>query len=425
MRNIFTRQTVVLLLILLILVFASGILVGQVTAVQKYNYLTSTISTLPSSTIATVPPTSTEIVYKTGLPEFVDEDVVDFTLFWDVWESVENRYYKQPVEDEKLFYGAIKGMVAALGDPYTTFFDPEEANTFNNDLEGKFEGIGAEIAIKNDILTIVAPLKDSPAERAGLLPGDKVFAIDGIETALLSLNDAVKKIRGPKGSTVVLNVLHKIDTAPVDIAVIRDKIVINTIKWELIGKDKDIAYISIFSFNPDTVKDFSAAVSEIVKKKPRGIILDLRSNPGGLLDAAVEISSFWIEDGIIVNEKNSLDAESVIYKATGRARLKSFETVVLVNVGSASGSEIVAGALRDYDKGVIVGETTFGKGSVQDYTILDGGSGLKVTIAEWLTPNGISINEDGIVPDIIIELTREDYNQDLDPQLDKAIELLE
>ena len=359
-------------------------------------------------------------------PDFVNKDEVNFVLFWDVWKSLEDRYYKQPISDQKLFYGAVKGMVAAVGDPYTVFFDPAEAQSFNESLEGEFEGIGAEIGIKNATLTIIAPLAGSPAEHAGLLAGDKVFAIDGIGTENFTLDQAVQKIRGPKGTKVELTVAHKAGESdlPIKIEITRDKIVLNTVEWRMEGSVKNIGYISLFSFNDDTVKAFDKAVTQVIKKQPRGVILDLRSNPGGLLTSAVDIASFWIEEGPIVKERKS-GKEGIVYNASMASRLQSYKTVVLVDEGSASASEIVAGALQDYNKAVIVGEKTFGKGSVQDYSALVGGSSLKITIAEWLTPEGRSINNEGITPDVEVIRALEDYNANRDPQLDKAIELLE
>ncbi len=356
-----------------------------------------------------------------AIPAFVDNKSVDFKLFWNVWESLENRFYKQPLSQEKLFYGAVKGMTAATGDPYTVFFDPTSAAEFNRELEGKFEGIGAEIAIKHDRLTVVSPLAESPAERAGLRPGDVILAIDKVDTATLSLEDAVSRIRGPKGTTVVLTILTKGVSETKDAQVKREEIIVKTVQWEIVAGN--VAYVRIFSFNEDTIDDFKTTVSAVIKKNSSGIILDLRSNPGGYLDSAVKMASYWIPEGVIVEERFS-DGAKDSYKAVGQARLEDQKTVVLVNEGSASASEIVAGALQDYGKATIVGEQTFGKGSVQDYSSLEGGSALKITIAEWLTPKGNSINEIGIKPDIVVPMSVEDVNNDMDPQLERAIELL-
>jgi len=399
--------------------FLFGLGIGQTMRIEKY----ATQSADPHTVIK-------PIVSQNGsnsciaLPDFVDEENVEFDLLWEVWETLEDRFYRQPLSDEELFYGAVKGIASSLDDPYTVFFDPEEAEAFNRELEGKFEGIGAEIAIKHGRLTIVSPLPESPAEKAGLRPGDIVLVIDEEDTRDMSIEQAVFLIRGPKSTKVVLSIFSKGASEARDVTVIRDEIVIKTVSWEMVGDNNDIAYMDIFSFHEDTTKDFKRAVVELLRKQPKGIILDLRSNPGGFLDSAVDMASFWIDEGPVVKER-FFDQTVENYNAHGASKLKGIKTVVLVNEGSASASEIVAGALQDYDQATIVGEQTFGKGSVQEYAELQKGAALKVTIAEWLTPNGRSIEDEGITPDIIVEMTSEDFDNDLDPQLDKAIELLQ
>ncbi|MBI4359496.1 MAG: S41 family peptidase [Candidatus Jacksonbacteria bacterium] len=357
------------------------------------------------------------------IPSFAGVDSSQFALFFEVWESLENRFYKQPVSDEDLFYGAIKGMAASVRDPYTIFLDPKEAAEFNKELEGKFEGIGAEIAIKHDRLTIVSPLADSPAERAGLKPGNIILAIDSLNTAFMSLDEAVTRIRGPKGTMVLLTILSDDSDGTKEVSVKREEITVKTVQVEMVSED-NIAHIRVFSFNEDTMRDFKQAVSSILKRKTSGIILDLRSNPGGYLDSAVEMASYWIPEGVIVEERFS-DGAKDAYNAVPPSRLQDIKTVVLVNEGSASASEIVAGALKDYGKAVIVGEQTFGKGSVQDYSPLKDGSALKFTIAQWFTPKGISINDKGITPDVVVPMDAKDVNNNEDPQLTRAIELLQ
>lgn len=414
-KQYFSKHSVAFFTLGAAIFFMSGVVVGQFTVLKN-------IATTAGFVTASPYPRQS----GSKLPDFVSNDEVNFNLFWDVWKSLEDRYYKQPLSDKTLFYGSVKGMVGSIEDPYTTFFDPEEAKSFSESLEGRFEGIGTEIGIKDGILTIIAPLPDSPAEKAGLLPGDKVLTIDDLDTQKLTIDEAVQKIRGPKGTQVVLIIIHKgeEEQPPRSIEIIRDEIVVKTVKWQFVGENKDVAHINLFSFNEDTAGEFARAVNQILKKQPRAIILDLRSNPGGLLQAAVDIASFWIEDGVIVKERQGAE-ELDTYTSTGSSRLQAFKTVVLVNEGSASGSEIVAGALQDYKKAIVVGEQTFGKGSVQDYTTLEDGSALKITIAEWLTPQERSINNEGITPDIEVSLSIEDYNANRDPQLDKAIELLE
>lgn len=347
---------------------------------------------------------------------------VNFALFWEVWDTLKKEYVdKDKLNEKEMFYGAIKGMVASAGDPYTVFMDPKIAQEFADDLAGTFEGIGAEIGIRKDVLTVVAPLADSPAEKAGLKAGDKILTIDDMSTAGITVEEAVSKIRGQKDTNVTLTIFREGMEKPTNFVITRKQIVVKSIKTE---KRKDGLYvIKINSFNDDTYDLFSRAVAEVIKDKPKGIILDLRNNPGGYLDTAVEIASSWVEDGIIVTEKFGDDKKNE-FMAQGKALLKDYKTVVLVNQGSASASEILAGALKDHGKAVIIGEKTFGKGSVQTLEDLKDGSVIKITIAKWLTPAGNNINEQGIEPDVVVELRLEDYNENKDPQMDKAVEYL-
>lgn len=347
---------------------------------------------------------------------------IDFDLFWNVWDTLKKEYVDQNKLNEKeMFYGAIKGMVASVGDPYTVFMDPKLADRFASDLAGTFDGIGAEIAIKNDILIIVAPLAGSPAEKSGLKAGDKIYAIYGTSTAGISVEEAVSKIRGPKGTSVTLTIFREGWEKPKDIIVVRDKIVVKSIKTEM--RQDGIFVINIANFNDDTAGLFNKAVNEAIKNNPKGIILDLRNNPGGYLETAIDVASAWVEDGIVVTEKFSDDNKNE-FLARGRARLKDFKTVVLVNQGSASASEIVAGALKDTGRATLVGMKTYGKGSVQTLDEFSDGSTIKITVAKWFTPNGYNINEQGINPDVEVDLKQEDYDQNKDPQLDKAVEIL-
>ncbi|MEK7098059.1 MAG: S41 family peptidase [Patescibacteria group bacterium] len=347
---------------------------------------------------------------------------VDFALFWEVWDTLKKEYVdKDKLNEKEMFYGAIKGMVAAAGDPYTIFMDPKIAQEFANDLAGTFEGIGAEIGMRKDVLTIVAPLADSPAEKAGLKAGDKILAIDGENTAGITVEEAVSKIRGRRDTNVILTLFREGMDKPTDFTITRKQIIVKSIKTE--KRDDDIYVIKINSFNDDTYDLFTRAVAEVIKDRPKGVILDLRNNPGGYLDTAVEIASSWIEDGVVVTEKFGDDKKNE-FMAQGKALLKDYKTVVLVNQGSASASEILAGALKDYGKAVIIGEKTFGKGSVQTLADLEDGSVIKITIAKWLTPAGNNINEQGIEPDVTVELSLDDYNGNKDPQMDKAVETL-
>lgn len=366
-----------------------------------------------------------EIIYQA--PQNLTDDTINFNLYWDVWNSVKDRYYAfGDVSEKDMYYWSIKGIVASLSDPYSTFMDPTTTESFNKEMSGSFEGIGAEIGIKNEKLVIIAPLPNSPAAQAGLLPKDQIVAIDEMSATDITLDYAVSLIRGEKGTPVVLTILREGKNESQEITIVRDNIKIVTVEWEIkktLDEKKDIGYIKISHFSNDTEGNFKKVINEILINEPAGIILDLRNNPGGYLDTAIKVASEFIEDGPVLIEKFR-DEEKEEYEAVGNASLKGIPTVILVNGGSASASEIIAGAMQDYELATIVGETTFGKGSVQDLEEYIDGSSLKLTIAQWSTPNGRTIEGEGIKPDIEIELTVDDYNNDLDPQLDKAIELL-
>ena len=353
--------------------------------------------------------------------EVVEEEKLDFNLYWEVWDNVKTNYVdKNKIEDKDLFYGSLKGLAESTGDPYTVFMNPTETKEFTDDLAGTFEGIGAEIGLRNDISTVIAPLDDTPAQKAGLRSGDKIYAVDDTPTIGLTITEVVRKIRGEKGTKVKLTIIRG-EEKPFDVEITRGVIVVKSVKTEM--RQDGIYILRLSSFNDDTELLFKQAVDDILVKQPRGIILDLRNNPGGYLDTAINIASEWIEEGPIVAEQLNNNRRNE-YPARGLARLKDFKTIVLVNGGSASASEILAGALRDYKKATLVGETTFGKGSVQALKPLSDGSVLKVTISKWLTPAGDFINEKGIDPNIEVELSVEDVNNDRDPQMDKASEII-
>jgi carboxyl-terminal processing protease len=356
---------------------------------------------------------------KEKLPEHLSKDI-NFDLFWKVWDLVKKEYVEQPVTDTKLFYGALGGIVSALGDPYSVFFDPKMTEKFEQEIEGAFDGIGAELGIKKKQLTIIAPLPDTPAERAGLRAGDKILAIDGRDTTDMAIDYAVSIIRGPKDTEVTLTIWRESWDKPQEIKITRARIEIASVKWEM--KD-NLAYIEINHFNEDTSEKFNQAVIELLPQNPKGLILDLRNNPGGFLNTAVEIGGEWVENDVIVIEQKQ-DSKKEEQKSSGLARLQNLKTVVLVNEGSASASEILAGALQDYGKAILVGKKTFGKGTVQNLETLSDGSSVKITVAEWLTPKGRLIEEEGITPDEEVDFTAEDYEADRDPQLDKAMEIL-
>lgn len=358
-------------------------------------------------------------------PTFSDasrDGSVDFTLFWDVWSEVKKSYLKQPVDEKQLFYGAVAGIVNSLHDPYSVFFTPEETKQFESDLAGNFEGIGAEIGMQGDQLIVVSPLEGSPAQQAGLLAGDAILSIDGKDTFDMNVSEAVSHIRGQKGTTVVLNIFRKDEKTPRDVTITRDVIHINSVTWTR-DDTTGIVHLKLNQFIDTTDQEMNDAVQKILLSQPKGIILDLRNNPGGYLVTAINVASRFIDKGVIVSEKFS-DGQKKDYDTTLQPSFSGIPLVVLVNGGSASASEIVAGALQDYTRGKIIGEKTFGKGIVQNFQTLSDGSTLKITVAEWLTPKGRAIHGHGIDPDVVVTRTADDVENKRDPQFDKANELL-
>src|SRR3989344_5046681 len=333
--------------------------------------------------------------------------------------------FGRPLTDTKLFYGALAGMVAGLEDPYSIFMNPELAQEFNNELEGTFDGIGAEIGIRNSNLVIIAPLPATPAERAGLKAGDRILSIDGVDTTSMAVDYAVSLIRGQRGTSVKLTILANGDTEAKDIAIVRDQITIQVVQADLkkIPNGKTIAYIKDVHFAQDTDEKFRAAWQQLKARGANAIVLDLRNNPGGFLDQAIALSSHWVADEVVVKEKMP-EQDFQVYRSIGPGDLADIPTIVLVNGGSASASEIVTGALQDWQLATVVGEKTFGKGSVQDLQEFPDGSAVKLTIAKWFTPKERSIDQTGLTPDIEVERTREDIEADKDPQLERALELL-
>ncbi len=340
------------------------------------------------------------------------EGDIDTGLYFRVWNVLQGKYLRKPVADKDLFYGSLEGMVASLGDPYTVFLRPSLAQRFVSDLKGTFFGVGAEIGIRNERLIVIAPLPETPAHRAGLKSGDTIVTIDSADTTGMSVEAAVDKIRGPKGTKVTLSILREGFEKPENFVIVRDEIVVKSVS---VSHDGDISIVKMSQFGADTEQLFSKAIVELQKRKARGLIVDLRSNPGGFLNTAVRVVSEWFPSGPVVLEKfnNGVTEE---YLREGKMRLKGVTPVVIVNGFSASASEIMAGALQDYGAATIVGERTFGKGSVQDVEQLSDGSAVKVTVAEWFTPKGRTIDKTGIAPDIEIKPTKDE-----DPLKDEVL----
>ena len=384
---------------------------------------------------------SQQVIVNQDAPKMV---TVDFSLFWDVWQRI-FRYYidASTLDTQKMLWGAISGMVSATGDPYTVFLPPKENTEFKQDLGGEFEGIGAQLGLKDNHIIVIAPLKGTPAQKAGIRSGDFILKVNDEETVSWTIPQAVNKIRGPRGSTVILTILHDNTQKPLDLSIVRDTILVPSVEsWvktageiiEVSGIPEvvnlaprgKVAYLRLTRFGDHTNEDWTKAVSEIASAlgpsgTVKGLIFDLRNNPGGYLDGSVFIASEFVKSGVVVSQVNS-DGTKQDYKVNRDGKLLGVPLVVLVNKGSASAAEIVAGALRDYKRGTLVGETTFGKGSVQTPQELSGGASLHVTTGKWLLPKGDSISKKGIVPDI--EVKMDDMEASRDAQLAKAIEVL-
>ncbi|MDO8558761.1 MAG: S41 family peptidase [bacterium] len=348
---------------------------------------------------------------------------LDFSLFWEAWRKLEEKYVdNSKIDYKKMLYGAITGMTDSLKDDYTVFFPPEETKIFKEDVNGEFSGVGMEIGVRNSILTVIAPMEGTPAEKAGLMAGDKIVKINGQDSGDMAVDEAVKLIRGQRGTEVSLTVFRDGWDDVKDFKIIRDVIEVPSIKLEI--KDGGIAHIRLYQFSEVARSSFNKAGLEILESPAKKIILDLRNNPGGYLEVAQDIAGWFLEkDDLVAIEDFGGKEENQEYRAKGPSNFSSYKMIVLINKGSASASEILAGALRDNRNILLIGEKSFGKGSVQQLEELRNGS-LKITVARWLTPKGTMINGQGLTPDIEIKMTEEDYKNKKDPQLDKAIEIL-
>lgn len=381
-------------------------------------------------------------------PSTTEIEKVNFESFWNAWKIIEDKYVdSQNLQKKDMVYGAISGLLKSLKDPYSVFFTPEELKEFEIEINGEFEGVGMEVGIRKNILTVIAPLKGTPAEKAGIQAGDKILRIDDTSTADLSVEEAVRIIRGPRGSGVKLTILRNGEEETQIINVVRDIVKIPVIDTEtqsskqanLSDKEnknksnlpEDVFVIKLYSFSQDSALIFKKAVREFIESGKQKLILDLRNNPGGFLEAAVEIASWFLPQGeTVVIEDFGGKISQKIHRSKGYNLFKNLPMVVLVNKGSASASEILAGALQDHSVAKIVGEKTFGKGSVQELVPLTSDTSIKITIAKWLTPKGHSISDGGLTPDVEIQIKSENKKKDsLDSQqkdliMEKALELL-
>ena len=352
----------------------------------------------------------------------------DLAEFWKVWDLLDEKFANASttgsLSDEVRLQGAIDGLVDSYDDPYTVYFPPAEASAFNEDVSGNFSGVGMEVGLRENIVTVIAPLADTPAEKAGIIAGDVIVKIDNKSTEGMRIDEAVKLIRGERGTVVDLQVFREGELEFLDIPITRDKIDIPTVKTEIIDTTFVIA---LYSFNAVSQGQVAQALKEYLASDADTLVLDVRGNPGGYLQSAVNISSYFLPAGkVVVSEEFSDSSQNDVFRSRGR-QIQAFNPsnlVVLVDGGSASAAEILAGALKDHEVATIIGAKTFGKGSVQELVNLNDGSSLKVTVARWLTPNGVSISENGLTPDIVIARTPQQRMAEEDPQLTAAVKFL-
>lgn len=405
---------IIVSLVLLAGAFSGGVILGWlIPSATPFETLAPVSSPVPVITTPAVP--STPAATPSELEEL-------FKPFWKSWEIIHNEYIDQPVDDLQLMRGAIRGMIDSLGDDYSSYMTPEDYRQAFTPLDGSYTGIGAWVDTSGEFLTIISPMPESPAEKAGLKTGDQIIAVDGENVVGKDPNIVLQSVLGPEGTTVVLTIKRLETDETLDYTIVRARITIPSIESKML--DENIAYIALFQFGVESADDLEQALRELLAQEPVGLILDLRDNAGGFLDPAIEVMSQFIGSGIVMIERFG-NGEEVKIEAIPGGLATEIPLVVLVNKGSASASEITAGAIQDYQRGSLVGTTTFGKGSVQSLIPLEDEQGVvKVTIARWLTPNGRLIQEVGLTPDVIVELTEEDIAAGRDPQLEKAIELL-
>ena len=346
---------------------------------------------------------------------------VDFEPFWKAWEVVERKHISDdPADRQAMVWGAIEGMVGSLGDPYTVFFPPKDHEDFQSEVKGEFSGIGAEIGIRKEVLTVIAPIKNSPSQRAGLKAGDKILKIDGAFTENLTLDDAIHKIRGERGTKVALIIGRTGEDKPREISIVRDIIRVPAITTE---KKGDVFLVTLSSFSENSSQEFQKAVREFLRSGAAKLILDLRNNPGGYLHSSVDIASWWLSEGELIAREEFRGRDATMYRSAGFRALENVPTVLLINQGSASASEILAGALQEHKKAILIGERTFGKGSVQELEDITDKTSIKITIARWTMPSGKSISKEGLTPDIEVKI-KQDSDPEKDPQLERALEHL-
>lgn len=408
MKNFLNKYKIVIIFVIFIAVaFMVGIASGQY--LDNQNRPTEKLNIINNTVASTTVP-------------------IDMAPFWQVWKLLDEKYVATgkaatSTTAQDRVWGAIQGMTAAVGDPYTVFMPPTDAEDFKSNIRGNFEGVGMEIGINDGVLSVISPLKGSPAEKAGIKALDKIISIDGKASADLPTDKAVKLIRGPKGTVVKITVLRDGNTKALDFSITRDVIDIPTIKTEVKG---DVFVISLYNFYAESNAKFNNAVKEFVASNKTKLVLDLRGNPGGYLDAAVDMASWFLPSGkVIVREEFGDGKEGTIYRSRGYNAFNSnLKMMILIDSGSASASEILAGALQEQGVAKLVGTKSYGKGSVQELLPVTDNTSLKVTVAKWLTPNGKSISDGGLTPDYLVKITADDSKIQKDTQMEKALELL-
>jgi carboxyl-terminal processing protease len=401
--------------ILLAGTFSTGLIVGWVFSPDSNTPLGDI---LPPSSTERIPPVQ-ETLSDTGTPPDLESL---FAPFWQSWQIVEDQFVDQPVDRETMMRGAIRGMLEALGDRHTSYMDPDQFQEANITLEGQYEGIGAWVDVTGDYLVIISPMPGSPAEEAGLRPGDEIIGIDGRDMTGVDGELVRRQVLGPAGSIVTLTIKREGVPEPFNVEIRRAQIAIPNVESEML--EGDIGYVKLYYFGDNSSRDLRQAIQDLLNENPNGFIFDLRNNTGGFLNVAIEVGSEFIRDGVLMYEVFG-DGTRQTFNSNRGGLATEIPLVVLINEGTASASEIVAGAIQDYERGLLVGTPSFGKGSVQNQVPLaDDQGAVRVTIARWLTPNERHIQDVGLTPDYEVEVTEEDIDAGRDPQLEKALELL-
>ena len=417
-----TLKAIILVLVVFLLIFGSflgGLIAGNALPIKLLtdSQKTQTTQTAPLPQEASAQSAETGTDYtSSSTPE---DQKLTFAPFWETWTLLHENFVDQPLDDVALMRGAISGMLAATGDKHTTYMNPTEFEQANASMEGEYEGIGAWVDTTGDYVQVISPMKGSPAEAAGLRANDIVIAVNGEDQTGIPGDLVLKKILGPAGEAVTLTIRR--GEEKLDFTIVRAKITVPVVDYRML--DNNIAYVALYSFNEQATAQLRAALKDLMAQKPAGLIFDLRDNGGGYLSTAIEVVSEFIPKGVVMYEEYG-DGTRDAYSAQRGGRATEIPLVVLVNAGTASASEITAGAIQDLGRGKLVGVKTYGKGSVQNWIPLKTEKGVRITIARWLTPKGTQISDVGLTPDLIVEMTAEDYAAGRDPQLDAAVRLL-